>query len=156
MKRRKNLKLALVDAELSHWRVADAANKLLPKDSRLSEFDITRLVCGRKNPSPEQAAVLASVLSVPISEIFPDVASSLRSVADAIAPASLDCVSGGKEVSNVWKTDGTNQNRCSKCGKFCGEQWGASDSDKMSKRADSLLCESCTLSELDPEKGGES
>jgi hypothetical protein len=72
MKRRKNLKLALVATEQSHWRVADAANKLLPEDARLSEFDITRLVCGRKAPSPEQAEALAAVLGCPVEEIFPD------------------------------------------------------------------------------------
>ena len=85
MRRRKNLKLALVEAELSHWRVADAANKLLPEDSRLSEFDITRLVCGRKNPSPEQAAALAKCLSVSVESIFPNL---------------------GNNSSKVWKAEG--------------------------------------------------
>ena len=72
MMHRKKLKLALVAAELSHWRIASAANKLLPEEFHLSEFDITRLVCGRKNPKPEQAAALAAVLGCPVSEIFPD------------------------------------------------------------------------------------
>jgi hypothetical protein len=73
MMHRKKFKLAIVSGETSHWRLAAAANKLLPEEFHLSEFDITRLVCGRKNPKPEQAAALAAVLDCPVTEIFPDI-----------------------------------------------------------------------------------
>lgn len=103
MKRRLKFKVKLTEAELTHWQAAISANRVLPEELHLSEHDITRLCCGRKNPSPEQAAALAAVLGCSVESIFPDVASSLRSVADAIAPASLDYVSGGKNVSKVRK-----------------------------------------------------
>ncbi len=72
MMHRKKFKLAIVSGETSHWRLAAAANKLLPEEFHLGEFDITRLVCGRKNPKPEQAEALAAVLGCTVEEIFPD------------------------------------------------------------------------------------
>jgi hypothetical protein len=80
MMHRKKLKLALVAAELSHWRVASAANKLLPEELHLSEFDITRLVCKRKNPSFPQAEALAAVLGCSVESIFPDLGTNSSNV----------------------------------------------------------------------------
>jgi len=65
--------------------VAAAASERLPEGERLSEVAMSRIVTGRKTPSPEQVAILASVLECPVEEIFPDL---------------------GKETSNVRKSEG--------------------------------------------------
>ena len=72
MVHRKKLKLALVDAELTHWKAAGAANGNLDPGHHLTEHDVSRLVAGRKMPSPEQAAALSSVLSCPVADLFPE------------------------------------------------------------------------------------
>jgi len=100
------LKAAMALRGTRYLDVALEASERLPENERLSEVALSRIVTGRKTPSPQQAEALAAVLDCLVEEIFPDVASSLRSVADAIAPASLDCVSGGNNSSNVWKTEG--------------------------------------------------
>lgn len=130
MKRRLKFKVMLTAAELTHWQTAISANRILPEEQHLSEHDITRLCCGRKDPSPEQAGALADVLDCPVEEIFPNL------------------------EAERYSPDKPKLNRCRKCGRIVGETWGATDSDKMSKRAESLLCERCTRSELDPKKGG--
>jgi len=66
MTHRKKLKLALVDAELTHWKAAGAANGNLEPEHHLTEHDISRLVAGRKVPSPEQAKVISKVLGVSV------------------------------------------------------------------------------------------
>ncbi len=74
MKRRLKFKVKLTEAELTHWRAALEANKVLPEELHLSEHDITRLCCGRKNPLILQAEALAAVLGCSSSaEIFPDI-----------------------------------------------------------------------------------
>jgi hypothetical protein len=60
------------NARLRKLCVQHDTNKRLPEEFHLSEFDITRLVCGRKNPKPEQAEALAAVLGCPVEEIFPN------------------------------------------------------------------------------------
>lgn len=70
---RKKLKLALVESEKTHWQAALEANKLLSVGFRLTEHDITRLVTGRKAPSPEQAEALALVLDCEMSDLFSEI-----------------------------------------------------------------------------------
>jgi hypothetical protein len=72
MMHRKKLKLALIDAELTHWKAAVAANKVLPAEHHLSEHDVSRLVAFRKSPSLEQAKALAKVLGWKYTDLFPD------------------------------------------------------------------------------------
>ena len=115
--------------------VAAAVSERLPEGERFSELALSQIATKRRVPSPELAVIISAVLGCTVEEIFPDL---------------------GKEVSKVRKSCGTKKYRCRKCGQFCGEQWGSTDSDKMSKRAESLLCERCTLSDLDPTKGGNS
>ena len=68
---RKNLKLAIVAAEIKHQGLAVEANRHLPPDQHLSELNITQLVTRRKDPTPEQAAALARVLGRSNGELFP-------------------------------------------------------------------------------------
>jgi hypothetical protein len=79
------LKLAAVRSGLRYWQIAEAANQHLPPELHLSENAVTRISTNRKAPSPEQAEALASVLSVPVSELFSDL---------------------GNNSSNVQKTEG--------------------------------------------------
>ncbi|NLE42144.1 MAG: helix-turn-helix transcriptional regulator [Lentisphaerae bacterium] len=67
----KTLKLAIVANEWKHQALADAVNRHLPRGLRLSENAITRVVTGRKRPSPEQATALARVLGRTVPELFP-------------------------------------------------------------------------------------
>ena len=68
--RRTTMKLALVAEEKTHQAAATEANASLPPEQHLSEHDITRLVTGRTNPTPEQAAALARVLGRSTVELF--------------------------------------------------------------------------------------
>lgn len=68
---RRNLKLAIVGAEMRHWRLAAEANKYLPKEQHFSEQHVTQIVTCRKNPTPEQAVALARVLGRSTVELFP-------------------------------------------------------------------------------------
>lgn len=71
---RKKLKLALVESEKTHWQAALETNERLPVEQHLSEHDITRLVTGRKTPSPEQAEALSDVLDCEVADLFPELA----------------------------------------------------------------------------------
>jgi len=64
------MKLAIVATDKKHQTVATEANAVLPPEQHLSEHDITRLVTGRMNPTPEQAAALARVLGRSTVELF--------------------------------------------------------------------------------------
>ena len=66
------LKAAMALRGARYLDVAAAASERLPKNERLSEVALSRIVTGRKTPTPEQAAALADVLGCPVSEIFPD------------------------------------------------------------------------------------
>jgi len=68
---RMTLKLAIVAAEKKHQVLATETNMGLPPEHRLSEHDITRLVTGRMDPTPEQAAALSRVLGRSSVELFP-------------------------------------------------------------------------------------
>ncbi|MCX6925953.1 MAG: helix-turn-helix domain-containing protein [Verrucomicrobia bacterium] len=68
---RKTLKLAIVAADKKHQALATEANAKLAPESHLSEHDITRLVTGRMDPTPRQAAALARVLGRSVAELFP-------------------------------------------------------------------------------------
>ena len=117
------MKLAVVAKGLRHWQIAEQANALLPDEQHLSEQAVTRLVTRRKVPTYEQAEAIAKILGgVPVSDLFAEL-----------------------------RADGATPNRCCKCGQFCGDQWGSTDSGRMSKRADSLLCERCTRKSLEGE-----
>lgn len=69
---RKNLKLAIVSKGLHHWQLAVETNRHLPPEQYISELQITQIVTCRKNPTPEQAAVMARVLGRTTIELFPE------------------------------------------------------------------------------------
>ena len=119
----RRLKIRFLESGLRYIDVIVKANRELPEHRQLSEPVLSKICTDRMRPSVEQAEAIAKVLGVPTSELFQGLGA-----------------------------DGARLNRCSKCGQFVGDQWGATDSGRMSKRADSLLCERCTRKSL----GGES
>jgi transcriptional regulator with XRE-family HTH domain len=119
------LKLAVVAKGLRYWQLAEKANVMLSEEQHLTEQAVTRLVTRRKRPSAQQAEAIGRVLGVPVNSLFLELG-----------------------------TNSEGNNRCCKCGQFCGDQWGATDSERMSKRADYLLCERCTRKGLLPDEGG--
>jgi hypothetical protein len=70
---RRELKVAIVAAGLKYQQIADKARRSLGSGKRLTEHDITRLVTGRKRPTPRQALALAEMLNRPPAELFPEV-----------------------------------------------------------------------------------
>lgn len=70
--RRKKFKRALFEKEMTHWQTAVTANAKLPPELHLSEYDVTRLSNGRKNPTSEQAEALATVLTCNAADLFPE------------------------------------------------------------------------------------
>jgi transcriptional regulator with XRE-family HTH domain len=67
------LKVALIQRELRYIDVVRAASKRLPEDEQLSEVTLSRIVTGRKTPSPEQAAAICAVLRVSVEQVFPNI-----------------------------------------------------------------------------------
>ena len=123
----RRLRIQFFEFGLRYIDVIGRANLELPENRKLSEPVLSKICTDRMRPSFEQAEAIAKVLGVPASELF-----------------------------NELGVGGTKMNRCCKCGQFVGDQWGATDSGRMSKRADSLLCESCTRKSLLPDEGGQS
>ena len=123
----RRLKIRFLESGLRYIDVIGRANRELPENRKLSEPVLSKICTDRLRPSKEQAEAIAKVLGVRASELF----------------QGLEDHSPGS-------------NRCSRCGQFVGEQWGATDSGRMSKRADSLLCENCTRKSLLPDEGGQS
>lgn len=115
----RRLKIRFLESGLRYIDVIREANRELPDNRQLSEPVLSKICTGRLRPSLDHAQAISNILGVPVSELFTE----LR--ADAATP-----------------------NRCCKCGQFCGDQWGATDAQHMSKRADSLLCERCTRKSL--------
>jgi plasmid maintenance system antidote protein VapI len=68
---RLSFKLSIIAAGLKHKALAAEANRHLPVLLRLSELDVTKLVTNRKDPTPEQAAVLSRILGRSTVELFP-------------------------------------------------------------------------------------
>ena len=89
--RRRILKLAIVAAGKRHFDVATEANAALPPEAHLSEHDVTRLICGRMNPSQDQAVALAAVWGFSVPDLFPELAQ------DTAAPAGTGGTTAGEE-----------------------------------------------------------
>lgn len=68
---RLNLKLAVITKGIGHQAIANAANKFLEPDERLTELGITKLITERRDPTARQAAALARVLGRSSVELFP-------------------------------------------------------------------------------------
>ncbi len=70
MRYNKRLKLAIVDAGLKNYQVADLANQHLAAEDALSELAITRIITGRMIPSAAQKMALGRALNRPEQELF--------------------------------------------------------------------------------------
>lgn len=119
----RRLRIRFLESGLRYIDVIREANRELPDNRQLSEPVLSKICTGRNRPSLDHANAIAHVLGVDASELFQRL-----------------------------EADGAKPNRCCKCGQYCGDQWGATDAEHMSKRADSLLCERCTRKSLE---GGE-
>ena len=70
MQIRKQFKLAIVDASLKNYQVAQQANQYLDPEESLSEIAITRIITGRMIPSASQKGALGRVLNKPENILF--------------------------------------------------------------------------------------
>ena len=68
-----NFKLAIVRKDIRYWRLAAETNKQLSPQNHLSEQHVTQIVTCRKDPSPEQAKALATVLDCETGDLFPGI-----------------------------------------------------------------------------------
>lgn len=67
---RMRMKLAIVSAGFQNQQVAIKANRYLRGTKPLSELDISKIIHGRKSPTPEQAKALGLVLNVDPAELL--------------------------------------------------------------------------------------
>ena len=70
---RTNFRLAIVRKDIRYWRLAAETNKRLAPKNHLSEQHVTQIVTCRKDPSPEQAEALATVLGCDPADLFPEI-----------------------------------------------------------------------------------
>ena len=70
MQRQTRLKLAIVEAGLRNYDVADKANVFLEPEEHLTELAITRIITGRMIPSPAQRSAIAHALNREEHKLF--------------------------------------------------------------------------------------
>ena len=123
----KRLRIRFIEEGLRFIDVVRLANPSLPANRQLSEAVLSKICTDRRRPTIEDAEAFARILGDSVESLFP---------------------------STDFQDDTAKRNRCSRCGQFCGNQWGATDAGRMSKRAESLICEQCIRKTLQPDLEG--
>jgi hypothetical protein len=69
------LRVAIVVAGHSYWRLAQVVNAELPPEEQLSERAISLLAVDKRLPTLRQAEALSRILGRPVRNLFPDLQS---------------------------------------------------------------------------------